>query len=257
MKEKKIPKYLGPDTSGRKRLMSKEEIKSRFDNESAALYSRRDPAWLPDFRYAFGLIPELIRAFAPGAVKILDLGAGTGNLSRVILANLESAQVRLMDFSANMLAEAPKVLEAFPGRYEIVTSDFLGRALGSGEFDAVVSSFAIHHCRGEGQYLDLYKRIFDCLIQPGIFICCDVVSGENPFFSEYNENEWRTFLDERDFPSEQIDKILSNYHIEDSPLSIPNHLTLLKQAGFSRSDVVWKRANFAVYAGIVEKENPR
>ncbi len=35
-----------------------------------------------------------------------------------------------------------------------------------------------------------------------------------------------------------------------SPLSLRQHLALLEQAGFSATDVLWKRFNFAVYAGV-------
>jgi tRNA (cmo5U34)-methyltransferase len=254
MKENKIPKYAGPDTSTRTGKMSKEEIKKRFDNETAALYSQRNPAWLPEFEYAFSLIPQLVRPFVQGNHKALDLGAGTGNLSRTVLREINDVHVTLMDFSGNMLDEAPNVLAGFEGRYSLVRSDFMGRDLGQREYAAAISSFAVHHCRGEDEYLKLYKRIFDCLIHPGIFVCCDVVSGDNAFFIKRNEDEWAAFLAGADFPQKDIDRLLSNYHIEDSPLSVPGHLALLKQAGFTSADVIWKKANFAVYAGIIDGE---
>jgi hypothetical protein len=50
--------------------------------------------------------------------------------------------------------------------------------------------------------------------------------------------------------SAEVERILSNYHVEDSPIDCGLHLTLLKEAGFSVADVIWKRCNFAVYAGL-------
>jgi hypothetical protein len=46
--------------------------------------------------------------------------------------------------------------------------------------------------------------------------------------------------------------MFSNYRREDSPISIRKHLSSLGEAGFAKADVLWKRFNFAVYAGVKE-----
>ncbi|TFG63305.1 MAG: hypothetical protein E4H36_05970 [Spirochaetales bacterium] len=65
-----------------------------------------------------------------------------------------------------------------------------------------------------------------------------------------NEAEWRSFLAGQGFEPAEADRILSNYHREDSPLSVYGHMDLLRKAGFGLADVLWKKANFAVYAGL-------
>jgi ubiquinone/menaquinone biosynthesis C-methylase UbiE len=251
MADSRIPKYVGPDTSKRTEKMSKEEIRGRFDKETASVYSRKDPAWLPEFRFATDTVARLVKPFAGNGGRVLDIGAGTGNLSRVILQDVEGASVTLMDFSKNMLSEVPNVLSAFAGRYDVKVGDFMEDGLGRGEFSAVVSSFAIHHCRGNGRYLDLYKKIAACLTRPGIFVCLDVVAGDGPFLSEENENGWASFLRDQGFPEQDIQRILSNYHVEDSPISVGSHMRLLSEAGFTVVDTAWKKFNFGIYLGIV------
>lgn len=250
MAEKKLPKYLGPDTSRRTEKMSREEVKMRFNNEIAALYSQRDPAWLPEYSYAFGLAPQLVEPFIRQCPSILDLGAGTGNLSRAILEKIKSVHMTLMDYSQNMLDEVPKVLAEYQGRYNIINADFMEHELGRGKYAAVISSFAIHHCRGDSEYLNLYRKIFECLVRPGIFVCCDIVAGDNQSLSERNEREWVSYLRDQDFTEQEINRLLSNSRIEDSPLSLRKHIELLIQAGFNAADVIWKKANLAVYVGI-------
>jgi tRNA (cmo5U34)-methyltransferase len=246
-----MPRYRGPDTAGRTDKMSKEEIRERFDREQASCYSQRDPAWLPELNYAFDLVPRLIEPFVRQGGEILDVGAGTGNLTRTVLRCIPGAHATLIDFSANMLAEAPNVLAAFPGRFRTQTADFMAYDYGRARFRAVISSFALHHCRGEDQYLDIYRRIGGSLSRPGVFACCDVVAGGTPALSSLNEESWIEFLRQREFSAEEAERILSNYHVEDSPLSVSAHLDLLRRAGFGVADVIWKKANFAVYAGLV------
>ena len=65
-----------------------------------------------------------------------------------------------------------------------------------------------------------------------------------------NECEWTSFLTEQGLSKDEVDRILSNYHVEDSPIDLWTHLQLLNRAGFSSVEVVWKRSNFAVYAGV-------
>lgn len=248
--DRKTPRYIGPDTSKRIEKMSRAEIQGRFDKEVASLYSQREPVWLPEFKYMFGLIPKLLQPYVRSGGRVLDIGAGTGNLSRSILEALPEAKVVLMDFSANMLSEVPNVLAQFPGGYETVVADFIDADLGTGLYAAVVASFAIHHCRGIVEYGKLYRNIFTALGETGIFVCGDVVSGADQNLIRQNENEWRAFLSSQGLDDAEVERILSNYHVEDSPIDLWSHLSLLKEAGFKTVEVVWKKSNFSVYAGI-------
>ncbi|EKD88812.1 MAG: hypothetical protein ACD_34C00326G0001, partial [uncultured bacterium] len=74
--------------------------------------------------------------------------------------------------------------------------------------------------------------------------------GADETLSQLNENGWRAFLKEQGLEPAEVDRILSNYHVEDSPIDCGLHMTLLKEAGFPVVDVIWKRSNFAVYVGI-------
>lgn len=240
-----IPKYDSPRPAGR--VLSREEIKTRFDHETAAVYSQDNPTYLPDFASAFSLVIDALQINQPEAPRLLDLGAGTGNLSRRILAAIPGSHHTLVDFSPNMLAGVPIVLADYPGRYDTICADFFEVSFSEHSFDAVVSSFALHHARGDGEYLRLYQRIHEWLKPGGVFACCDVVSGDNPGWTAINENGWKNYLREVGFTEQGITHIFESYYVEDTPISLSHHMALLRQAGFHHTDVLWKRYNFAVY----------
>ncbi|MBN1215659.1 MAG: class I SAM-dependent methyltransferase [Candidatus Lokiarchaeota archaeon] len=248
---KKItPKYIGPDVSTKNRKMTKDEIKYRFNNETAELYSQKNPIWLPNFEFMFNTIVETLQLYYQSNMLILDLGAGTGNLSRKVLENLTDTNINLVDFSENMLKEVPNVLSNFKGQYSCVKDDIFHVDFEPNSYHAVISSFSIHHGRGELIYSKLYKSIYKWLKNPGIFLCCDVIEGDNPKLSKLNEDGWRHFLKLKKFSDKEINRILSNYHREDNPLSIRQHMKLLIESGFNSADFIWKKYNFGIYLGI-------
>lgn len=239
-----IPQYNSPREG---RVLSREEVKARFDQETAAVYSQESPRYLPDFATAFRLVTEAIRIDLPESPRFLDLGAGTGNLSRRVLQAIPGSHITLLDFSPNMLEGTAVVLAEYQERYATICGDFFSVELPAQHYDAVISSFALHHARGFGEYLRLYQQIYRWLKPGGVFACCDVVNGDQAFWTALNENGWKTYLRAADFSEDQIAAIFASYYVEDTPISLTRHLALLHEAGFSHADVLWKQHNFAVY----------
>ena len=246
---RKTPKYLRPKARKKNKKMTRNEIRNRFNKEVASVYSQRKPVWLPEYNYVLSLMCEVLKKYMPKKPKVLDLGAGTGNLSRNIFEAFKNSQVTLVDFSENMLSQAPEVLKKYRGQFNTVNGDIFKMPFPLKTFDAVVSSFAIHHARGSGIYGRLYKTIYKALKKHGVFICCDVVEGAAKELTAIDENGWKIYL-QRHLSNKEIKRHFSHYKVEDSPISISKHFELLKSAGFKTIDIVWKMYNFAVYAAI-------
>ena len=228
--------------------MTKPELKSRFGHETAAVYSKEDPVFLPDYATVFELLVDCVLEPVRPKMSVLDLGAGTGNLSLRLLRRNSGCHVTLVDFSQKMLNEVPKVLAAFKNRYDTKCTDFSSIHFNKDSFDSVISSFSIHHSRSINDYFDLYCKIYKWLKPGGTFACIDVVNGFNKEWTQINENGWINYLSGF-FGKDKIEQILGNYHVEDSPISLPDHLFCLNKAGFTQTDILWKRYNFAFYIG--------
>jgi hypothetical protein len=94
----------------------------------------------------------------------------------------------------------------------------------------------------------LYARISRWLTPTGLFICYDHVLGATARLTVLNVAGWQEYM-ERSQPKEQAAQgILSTYQ-EDYPLTLPQHLELLTQAGFVATDVLFKKDIFAIYMG--------
>lgn len=110
-------------------------------------------------------------AGAPAA-SILELGVGTGETSRRVLAVHPGARLVGIDASAEMLAEAH-----LPGAELTVAR--LEDPLPHGPFDLVVSCLAVHHLDGAGKR-DLFRRIAEALADGGRLVLGDVIVPADP-----------------------------------------------------------------------------
>src|SRR6266849_10590372 len=69
------------------------------------------------------LVARLLPFKRTDAFTFLDLGAGTGAVSRAVLSEFPKASAILADFSAEMMAKGENSLAAFAGRYRYVEFD--------------------------------------------------------------------------------------------------------------------------------------
>ena len=228
-----------------------EQINERFEAVPASIYGDSMVKWCPDFHYIHELLLRAIKPSLPASAKLLDVGAGTGRVSKLLLEGTVDAHVTLLDLSQNMLSEAPNKLHQFTNRYHIVQGDFFDDEVDfpPDSFDAVVSVFAICHGREEKNYQALYKKIYRWLKPGTCFVCLDHVYSESLELTELAFREWGEFM-AANFSPEVVHEALTSTITEDSPLTLSHHMQLLREAGFSAADVLWRRGIFAMYIGI-------
>ena len=107
-----------------------------------------------------------------GASRILELGTGTGESARRVLARHPGASLVGIDASADMLAVAD-----LPGADLRVAR--LEDELPAGPFDLASSVLAVHHLDGPAK-ADLFRRVAAVLRPGGRFVLGDVVVPEDP-----------------------------------------------------------------------------
>ena len=148
-------------------------LKSVFD-QAASIYDQTRRQLIPCFDLFYGTAIELI---PPDAKRVLDLGAGTGLLTVMVLNHAPSATVTLADVSTEMLEQAKIRLKTPSERCVFAPIDYTVE-LPAGPFDVIVSALSIHHLEAPAKQR-LFARIFDCLAPGGIFINADQVTERN------------------------------------------------------------------------------
>jgi tRNA (cmo5U34)-methyltransferase len=173
-------------------------------------------AEVPDYER---LQDEVAKASAGRAVtRVLDLGAGTGETSRRVLAAHPRARLVALDESEGMLAAAREHLPE--ARVEFVVRR-LEDELPAGPFDLVVSALAVHHLDAAGK-ADLFARVARVLAPGARFVLADVIVPDDP--------------------ADVVTPIDGDF---DQPSRLPDQLDWLRDAGL-RPRVTWRLLDLAV-----------
>lgn len=177
---------------------------------------------------------SLLEHLPAGVRRVLDLGCGDGRLMALVRAARPGVSGIAVDFSPAMLAAANERFAAEPD-VGVVAHDFSQPLPEMGSFDAIVSSFAIHHV-DDGRKRALYAEVFERLVPGGTFLNLEHVASPT-------EGLHRAFLlsvgmdPDDDDPSNQL-------------APVEPQLGWLREIGFDDVDCHWKWRELALLAGV-------
>ena len=173
--------------------------------------------------------------------RFLDLGSGDGRLAALIRAVRPGASVVALDFSPLMLQ---RLRERFAGdEAATILEHSLDDPLPSlGTFDAVVTSFAIHHV-SHRRKRELYEEI-RCLLAPGgVFCNLEHVASPTPSL----HSRFLTALGVRPEDEDASNQLLD----------VETQLKWMRDIGFEDVDCTWKWMELALLIGTNPNPEPR
>jgi tRNA (cmo5U34)-methyltransferase len=150
------------------------------------------------------------------ALTILELGIGTGETAKRVLAAHPDARLTAIDSSEKMIERARRVVPQVDLRLARLEDP-----LPDGPFDLVVSALAVHHLDGPGKQ-DLFRRVAGVLAPGGTFVLADVV-----------------------VPEREEDVVTPIDGVYDRPDRLDDQLAWLRAAGLT-AETVWSYKDLAV-----------
>ncbi len=186
-----------------------------------------------DYLEFFPAMARLISETGP--LRILDLGCGTGLELDGIFKRNPDARVTGVDLSEKMLVKLRDKYAAKAEQIETILGDYLSYDYPKGGFDYVISAESLHHFSHE-EKLGLYRKLLATLKPGGRFIDLDYVA-------EDQDAEDAGFAEKARIHAESG---LSGLHHIDTPCTVDNEVRLLREAGFSRVDIVRREGNTAL-----------
>jgi len=178
---------------------------------------------------------DVLVEFLPATPRrVADLGCGDGRLAALVLEHRPSVeQLVAVDRSAPMLEKAR---ERFAGddRVRVIERDLADDLAPLGQFDLVVSGFAIHHLEDDRKRA-LFDSVTRQLLPGGVFANLEVVQSATPeLHAAFLAAIGRAGGDP-----------------EDRCVGVESQLGWMRDAGLQQVDCVWRWRGFALLVGNV------
>lgn len=219
-------------------------IVGRLFDDSAAIYDRTRRQLVPCFDAFYGAALELLPFPRDAALRVLDLGAGTGVLAQHVARAFPQAHLTLVDVAEQMLAVARERFASEPERFTYVVADFATLELPHGH-DVVMSALAIHHLE-DADKRRLFARIYDTLVPGGAFVNAEQVLGETPEVEAAQHRSWLARARAAGVPDADLAAALERM-TADRMATLGDQLAWLAGAGFADVGCAFRDGRFAVY----------
>jgi SAM-dependent methyltransferase len=164
--------------------------------------------------------------------RVADLGCGDGRLAALVLeARPSVTEVVALDASPPMLERA-RVRFGGDARVRVLQRDLRDHLGDIGEFDVIVSGFAIHHL-DDTRKQELFGEVARRLRPGGLFANLEVVASATP---ELHAEFRRAIGRAEDDPEDQL-------------VDVESQLTWMRAAGLAQVDCLWRWRGFALLVG--------
>jgi len=225
--------------------MKKEQVKEHFGSQAheyEQLMIRIIPQYLEQHRIISDLLPDQDRRY-----HVLDLGCGNGVLSELVLRKYSKPRIIGFDITGDMLRAYEKKLAAYAGKFELKQGDFSSDPVGDG-YDIILAGLTLHHLKWE-QRKAFYKTLFAALNHGGIFISRDIIIDEDPKVAQDHYARWKSFMKSQ---GEDPEFWYAKHMQKDYPVTLSDHLSWLREAGFIRAASHWRLYNFAITSAEIK-----
>ena len=194
---------------------------------------------------------------------IVELACGTGQLTVKVLKQCPHAELVAVDYSPRMIDFVGAKLDAQGERDRVKTlqldfgawaNDEADAEVGS-QFDAIISSLAIHHLTDEMKG-KLFQKIARSLSLGGQFWNADPLLPEFPELTDIYQQSRQRWAQKQGFDLEAVRSKIGKsdtqgYSSQDQLATLDRHFQMLKEAGFSKTAVIWKYYNLGVFGGLL------
>lgn len=231
-----------------------ETVRETFERLSSD-YDARFPKIIPRYAEFHAVIAQRVAEQEPprgvgGA--FVELGSGTGELSRRLLQTSPDLRLHCVDVSRAMIERAREKLAAWTGRVSFEVADIRQASLPELAAGAA-SALAVHHLDGD-EKRELFHRLFRALAPGAVLVLGDAVEGESAYYVGYYTRRWVDHMRASGMDEEEIQTVLDDHRRNDRLSRLGEQMRWLREAGFERVECIWKHFLLAVVAA--EKPAP-
>ena len=182
---------------------------------------------------------NLIEAVNLNPAIWLDTGCGTGTLVEMALKHFPITKFVMADPSAEMLEEARKKLcgsDRITFLKPNSTQDLTREIIGTPD---VITTIQSHHYLSKEDRIKVTKVCFDLLDEGGIYVTFENIRPMTEIGVAIGKRYWKRFQLSRGRDPETVENHLKRFDTMFFPITVEEHLSLLRKIGFNVVELLW------------------
>jgi tRNA (cmo5U34)-methyltransferase len=205
---------------------------------SAITYDAHVRQTIPYYDHFHQETVNLIKAIHHTPKQWLDTGCGTGTLVQKAATEFPDTQFVLADPSTQMLKNAKKKLAKTPNITFLEPAPTEKLSLPKASFD-VVTAIQSHHYLHPNEHAQATSVCFNLLAPNGVFVTFENIRPLTQRGVEVGKENWKQFQLASGRDPKTVEEHLKRFGTEYHPLTVNEHLSELRHAGFSVVELLW------------------
>lgn len=202
---------------------------------SAQEYDKKINQTIPYYSEFYSQTLDVVEQCGFKKIEWLDLGCGTGTLEELAFSRFPEAKFVLVEPSEKMLEQAKKKLRDNSIQYICGSSDSIRF---SNCFDVVTAIQSHHYMKGD-ERRRATEYVYEAMKKGGIYISFENVIPEDEEVKTFELLRWGRYQQRNGKTEEEAkahnERCGKNYF----PLTLNQHVQLLKDVGFSKVHIFW------------------
>ncbi|MDP4143843.1 MAG: class I SAM-dependent methyltransferase [Bacillota bacterium] len=170
----------------------------------------------------------------------LDTGCGTGSLIEKAIDNFANTLFILADPSEGMLREAKLKLHKFlKEKIKYIPSATQYIELDESERPDIITAIQAHHYLSREEREKATIKCYDLLRDGGIYITFENIRPFTVVGTNNGKEYWKQFQISCGKTSLEAEKHMDRFGVEYFPITVEEHLSLLRKSGFKVVELFW------------------
>jgi tRNA (cmo5U34)-methyltransferase len=186
---------------------------------------------------------DLVRTVKPDVKQWLDTGCGTSNLVEIALQFFPNTTFVLTDPTELMIKRARERLKAFPEkRVRFLPPTPSEGLLAHQDFlkPQVITAILCHHYFKREQRRTATAVCYQLLNAGGVFISVENIMPDSIQGTRLGLERWKRFQLEQGRINVMAEKHIKRFNSEYFPITVNEHVELLRKTGFETVELFWK-----------------